>query len=237
MHWEKTKTKKLSKTPNWEFFIVKMSKEIYTENDLNMAEVTEIPLVAATEGTFIGCDCPHPIEPYFGVFASELKRREQGPGIMLEIPPGKLFGTQRLDEYIPSKSRSVSEKLHKCGINCLREHPPLACALFEPGSVILAVIDGHHRIRNLGKMEAKPVRTPVLILTVEELSSVLTGANPHMTDKFTPNTLEKKIREDIISTLASFRNMPDKKQPEPIIGIGSMQDLQQRYSPSPKTVL
>ena len=214
-----------------------MSQEIYTANNLNMTEVTEKPLFEAAQGTFTGCDCPHPIEPYFGVFASELKRREQGPGIMLEIPPGKLFGTQRLDEYIPSKSRSVSEKLHKCGINCLREHPPLACTLFEPRSVILAIIDGHHRIRNLGKMETKPINTPVFVLTVEELSQVLTEANPHLADKFAPDVLEEQIREDIISTLASFRNMPDRKQPEPILGIRSIQDLQQRYAPSPKTVL
>jgi len=184
-----------------------------------------------------GCDCPNPIESYFGIFTSELKDREQGPGIMLELPVNKLFGTQRLDEYIPSKNSSVIEKLHKCGIDCLVKHPPLACALFEPESTIVAIIDGHHRIRNLGKMQTKPVKTPILVLTVEELSKVLTEANPHLVDRFAPNVLEGQIREDIISTLISFRNMPNGKQPEPIVGIGSMHDLKQRYSPAPITVL
>jgi hypothetical protein len=211
-----------------------MAKETYTGAD----KLTGKTITTATVSTRNGCDCINPIESYLGVFSSELKNREHGPGIMLDLPINNLFGTQVFDGYIPSKNKSVMEKLHKCGIDCLREHPPLGCALFEPiDTGIIAIIDGHHRIRNLGRMQEKPSKTPILLLTVGELSEVLTEANPQLAEKFAPIVLERQIKEDIISTLTSFRRMPESKQSEPIFGVKSMQDLIQQYPPSPKTIL
>jgi hypothetical protein len=180
------------------------------------------------------CDCVHPIEPYYGIRTSELM--EKGIGTMLNLPTRYLYGTQALDEYIPSKTRSVHEKLQKCGIACLEKNPPLACVLFEsvePDVALIAIRDGHHRIRDLGRMHEKPRSVPILALTVEELSNALTEANPNSIGKFTPEALRRQIDIDMRDTLGSFRNMPITKHPEPIVGVKSMQDLEQRFGFAP----
>ena len=106
-----------------------------------------------------GCEeCSHPIEPYLGLYSHELL--ENGYGLLLNIPKINLFGTQTVDEYIESKNKSVREKLSKCGIECLKKNPPLGCALIDEGRAVVALADGHHRVRNLGKMEEKPKSSP-----------------------------------------------------------------------------
>lgn len=57
-------------------------------------------------------NCPHPIEPYLGLFPSEVMK--EGYGLLLKIPRINLFGTQTAEEYIGNKSRSVQKKLSKC---------------------------------------------------------------------------------------------------------------------------
>lgn len=60
-----------------------------------------------------GCkDCPHPIEPYLGLFPSEVMKERYG--LLLNIPRINLFGTQTTEEYSESKNRSVQKKLSKC---------------------------------------------------------------------------------------------------------------------------
>ncbi|HZJ18702.1 MAG TPA: hypothetical protein VFD45_03750 [Patescibacteria group bacterium] len=177
------------------------------------------------------CDkCPHPIEPYLGIFASDIMN--QGYGMLLDIPRINLFGTQTVSEYIESKNRSVQDKLSRCGIACLRKNPPLGCVLIEGGRAVIALADGHHRVRNLGNTKSKPIYSPILTISVSELSEVLTQANPDIATSLSPKALDNSIRTDITATLASFRSMPAHKQPVPIYGIQSMRELQRRFPPA-----
>jgi hypothetical protein len=208
-----------------------MEKILHLGRNPRIAEEDEKPNKLQETKLMHSCsDCPQPIEPYLGVYSSEL--REEGYGELLEIPRINLFGTQTIEEYIESKNRSVQEKLSRCGVECLRKHPPLGCVLIEEDRAAIALVDGHHRVRNLGKLNEKPKTSPVLVLSISELSEVLTQANPESAQQFTKQALESTIRQDVTACLASFRRMPAEKQPNLIYGIESMQDLQNKYSPS-----
>ncbi|MDP3988269.1 MAG: hypothetical protein Q8P80_03945 [Candidatus Levybacteria bacterium] len=134
----------------------------------------------------------------------------EGIGMKLMIPRINLFGTQRITEYNKRSRRILEAQLSKCGVNCLKDNPPIVCAISDLRCITLAVVDGNHRVRYSGNFRG--IRAiPCLVYTPEQLAYIK-NLNPKNGQE-SPYGLSRRILRDVSESLDSFSHskMPDEK--------------------------
>lgn len=156
------------------------------------------------------------------------KEVEANPGVRLEIPRQHIYGIQRKDEYEKDKTQAVMEALQADGVEFLREHPVLLCALSNQDVMTLALIDGHHRVRYAGLYGIQMI--PSIVYTPDKAAPILNkSSKTSQFNSFTAANVVPWLDQGINEALASFKTIPDYKQPRPIPQARNVIDLQRRF--------
>lgn len=155
-------------------------------------------------------------------------KRYESLGVRLLIPLLNLFGTQTRPEYDNRKRNGVERRFQTCGVNCLKEHPAIVCAL--PGNIelTLAILDGHHRTRYAPLFEIALI--PSLIYTPAQLVDIL---NQHQVygRRIDENFLVADLTKAVGAALSSFeRALPNHKHPR-TTPVNNINELTKLYQP------
>lgn len=149
-------------------------------------------------------------------------------GLRLRIPSIHLFGTQLMEQYEAAKRRGVEDRLKRCRLQCLEEHPIPLCALLSGQTLTLAIFDGHHRTRYGGRIANYMV--PSVVYTPEQLADIL-NQNKVFDQPISVECLIDDLNRAVVDTIASFKKstLPETKYPYRI-PVGRIEDLNERYT-------
>lgn len=140
-----------------------------------------------------------------------LKEITAGLGTRMIIPQRYLFSRQGHDEYGQSKRKKV-ELEFKRNPNYMEDNPVIVSILQYENSTVIAIIDGHHRVRYAPKYGIKDI--PCVVLSIEELVYTLNKSETKR-NHVTAESARKKIEQEILLAQESFvrRGMPESKLP------------------------
>jgi hypothetical protein len=141
------------------------------------------------------------------------------------VPLRNIHGTQRKEEYGNMRMKRVRKAVREGGVNFLEDNPPFLCGIPDERGLTLAAIDGHHRARGSGAEGIHMV--PSEVIDIGLLTEVV---NRRDGTSYTTQDLVEGIQANISDAQRSFRQIPDEKQPQPILGIRTVQELSQNYA-------
>jgi len=168
-----------------------------------------------------------------------------GPKIW--IPRWNLFGWQPPKEYTQVKRKLVRKAFSQDPL-FLNKEPALTCLVpYKEDQSRIIVLDGHHRVRESGRIRIKNGKSeellyksvPIRIFSPEEAADLLNRSGRYRLGNngkhpWTKELLIEDLNEDVNIALGLFQEqMPDFKSPQPLIGISSIQQLQQEFGQPP----
>lgn len=156
-------------------------------------------------------------------YPDELRLKELlSEGIPMLIPKHYLFGRQENGSYDRKKRKALELAMQKDGLKFLFKEPIIVCALpnSHANGLSLVIIDGHHRTRYSGKFGVHNM--PSLVYTPEQITEAMNIRN---NTTFSPQSLTEKLGQEVGEAMASFKTLPDNRQPRIISMISSPNEL------------
>lgn len=140
-----------------------------------------------------------------------LKEITAGLGTRMIIPQRYLFPRQGHDEYGQSKRKKVELEFRR-NPHYMDENPVIVSVLQYKNSTVIAIIDGHHRVRYAPKYGVKDI--PCVVLDIEELVYTLNKSETER-NNVTADSAKEKIEQEILLAQESFvrKGIPDSKLP------------------------
>lgn len=140
------------------------------------------------------------------------------------VPKPHLFGAQPKEAY---STRSRKEAFAHFGQEEGRgyltylQHPTLVVPLFYGNSAYLTITDGHHRARYVDRSIV-----PCRIATLEEATSIY---NRFVSKEISPELFREDLQSSVFLALKSFEAMPIERQPRPVLNVGNIKDLVDKF--------
>lgn len=141
----------------------------------------------------------------------------------LLIPKIFMFGTQPNNAYEAKKRKRVELMLKNEGTVALIRHPATLCAIPFDSSLMIAIMDGHHRSRYSPEVAA----VASLVYTPEQIVHVLRKKDPQL--RVSIEDLVEDVCRSVDRALDTFINMPPEKFPHLVPDVRSVEELRQRF--------
>lgn len=136
-------------------------------------------------------------------------------GQLLLINRSYLHGIQERSEYSREKERRETEMFRKHGKNYLLSCPIVAVPiLVGASSIMLAVVDGHHRLRYSGRYNIHVI--PTVVIPVEQAAAIADVSQEE---------LSRRLKNDSSLATGSFRTLTEEKQPRLITNVSNPEEL------------
>jgi len=131
-----------------------------------------------------------------------------------------LHGIQERAEYSRDKERNETVMLRKYREEYLCSCPVITTAVSTGSSTMLAVLDGHHRLRYSGRFGIHKI--PCIVLSLDQAADIA-GTNTE--------TLARTLINASSLAAGSFSRLSDEKQPRLITGVTSLEKLVKQFKP------